>query len=238
MKMQKIINRGLMLMLALMVSTFVMAQVEVGVRAGLNVSKVHWKDADGPYSGVKGQPGFHVGMTFDIPVAPDFYIQPGALFTTKGGELRGDAWFNYWRDEEIIYEDEYTKLTPYYLEVPINFLYKPQLGTGRLLFGAGPYIAYGLGGRYKDSYDGATTTGKLEFINDWNDKSNSPDVYPYSKPLDFGLNVLGGYEFNNRFSVQLNGGIGLANIEPNDAGRKPDYSMKNSTVGISVGYKF
>lgn len=237
MKNQTIIHRGLMLTLALIASTFVMAQVEVGVRAGLNLSTIHWKDADGrDISGVKRVPGFHAGLTFDIPVAPDFYIQPGALLTTKGGELREEASEVYW--EETYYSGEYTRLNAYYLEVPFNFIYKPQVGMGRLMVGAGPYVAYGLGGKYKDYFDGNITTDKLEFLNDWDDQSTNGDIQPYGKPLDFGLNVLGGYEFNNRFSVQLNAGIGLANIEPNDAGRKPDLSMKNSTVGISLGYKF
>ncbi len=239
MKKNAIIYRSLMLVAALMISAFVMAQVEVGVKAGLNLSTISWKDDAGKnITGTKRLPGFHVGMTFDIPVAPDFYIQPGVLFTTKGGELRNDAWFHYWPTEDSYYEDEYTRLSPYYIEVPFNFLYKPQLGMGNLVFGAGPYVAYGLGGRYKDKFDGNTTSGKLEFINDWDDQSSNTDINPYGKPLDFGLNVLGGYEFANRLSVQLNAGLGLANIEPNTAGRKPDASMKNSTVGISVGYKF
>ena len=28
--------------------------------------------------------GFHFGVNAEIPVAPDFYVQPGLLFTTKG----------------------------------------------------------------------------------------------------------------------------------------------------------
>lgn len=237
MKKQTIIYRGLMLTLAIMASNLLMAQVEVGLRAGLNLSNIHWKDDNGQtVTGVRTLPGFHAGVTFDIPVAPDFYIQPGALFTTKGGELRETASEFYW--DEPYYSGDYTRLNAYYLEVPFNFIFKPQVGMGRLMVGAGPYVAYGIGGKYKDYYDGTTTIDKLEFLKDWDDQSSNVDIQPYGKPLDFGLNVLGGYEFNNRFSVQLNGGIGLANIEPNDSGSKPNGSMRNSTVGISVGYKF
>lgn len=238
MKKQNFLIRSLALGFVMAASTGLFAQVDVGLRAGLNLSSVTFKDGNGDiYRGAKRNPGFHVGVTFDIPVAPDFYIQPGALFSTKGAELRGESWEYFWPDD-IYYDGDYTRLTPYYLEVPFNFLYKPYLGSGRLMFGAGPYVAYGLGGRYKDNFDGEINTGRLEFVNDFNDATSEDDVDVYGKPFDFGLNVLGGYEFSNRFSLQLNGQIGLANIEPNDDGARPDASMKNSSIGISVGYKF
>ena len=36
--------------------------------------------------------------------------------------------------------------------MPLNFLYKPMLGQGRLLMGFGPYVALGVGG--KATYEG------------------------------------------------------------------------------------
>ena len=215
------------------------AQVEVGARLGLNLSNIVVKDQDGDLrQGSKATPGIHAGLTFDIPVAQDFYVQPGALLSVKGSKIMGDTY-------EYIYNDsyfggDYTIYNAYYLEVPVNILFKPYTGTGngRLVVGAGPYVAYGLGGKWKDNYNGNITTGKLEFINDWNDESSSTNTYTYGKKVDLGLNLLAGYEFSNRFSVQVNGQLGLANLEPLDGGQKPTASLKNTVFGVSVGYKF
>ena len=40
-----------------------------------------------------------------------------------------------------------------YIEIPVNLLYKPVVGNGKLLLGFGPYIAYGIGGKYKTDGD-------------------------------------------------------------------------------------
>lgn len=212
------------------------AQVEVGVRAGLNLSNVAGKDADGnkAYKDSKLNPGFHAGLTFDIPVADEFYVQPGALFSTKGYK------YDFSRSDTR-YE---SKTTPYYIEVPVNFLYKPTLGEGKLLLGAGPYVAYGLGGKWKAEGSGSligtdvytSGDGNLEFVNDFEDRSNNKQVY--GKPFDFGANLLAGYEFSNKFSAQLNGQLGLANLRPNTNGDKPESTFKNVGFGVSVGYKF
>jgi len=59
------------------------------------------------------------------------------------------------------------------------------------------------------------------------------------KGFDAGANFLFGYEWSNRFSVQLNAGLGLVNIftkvENNDPGKS---SLKNTGFGVSVGYRF
>ncbi len=70
-----------------------------------------------------------------IPVAQDFYIQPGVLLSTKGATSEDNS-------------DVKIKLS--YIEIPINLLYKPVLGDGKLLLGFGPYIAFGVGGKLKD----------------------------------------------------------------------------------------
>lgn len=213
------------------------AQVEVGIRAGVNFSNVVIKDNDGKsVDGTKLLPGFNAGLTFDIPIADEFYIQPGALFSTKGSKITGAANEDFFGTEAS--KDDYFKLNGYYLEVPVNFLYKPALGNGNMLLGVGPYVAYGLGGRYKDVYAGESNKGKVEFINDYDDQSADENKVTYGKPFDFGGNLLVGYEFANRFSAQLNAQLGLANLEPKDSGEKPESKFKNVGFGVSLGYKF
>ncbi|GAB3009055.1 hypothetical protein GCM10027051_07250 [Niabella terrae] len=216
------------------------AQVDVGIRAGLNLNNVSSKDGDGDRADTKINPGFHAGLTFDIPIADEFYIQPAALYSMKGFKTTSDAsigGFNY--DGEVRWNASY-------IEVPVNFLYKPALGMGHLLLGAGPYVGYGLGGKVSSDNNidwgngeaNSSDHAKLEFLNDNNDFSGDDDKVPYAKPFDYGANLLAGYEFANKFSVQLNAQLGLADIQPDNDGNKQDGSLRNVNFGVSVGYKF
>lgn len=233
-KKNQLLKSVLVAIAAVTISGTAMAQVEIGVRAGANFSNVTMKDANDKKVDTKLNPGFHVGVTFDIPVADEFYVQPGALFNTKGFKTKSRSDFFDFEGESV--------QNAYYLEVPINFIYKPELGNGRMLLGAGPYVAYGLGGNWKVKGDLAgwegSKDGKLEFVNDLKDQSDDADKGVYGKPFDAGANLLVGYEFANKFSVQLNGQLGLMNIEPKFDGKKPDGSLKNSQFGVSLGYKF
>ncbi|MCF3112241.1 PorT family protein, partial [Niabella sp. CC-SYL272] len=175
MKRSKLVLKSFLLAAAIAVSGAAMAQVEVGVRAGVNLSNLTIKDADGKtVDGAKLTPGFNAGLTFDIPVADEFYIQPGALFSMKGARLEKNA-HEYFNADAYSAADagDYTRLNTYNLEVPVNFIFKPAAGNGNLLIGAGPYFSYALGGKFKRVTNRfGTESGKLEFANDYNDFSS------------------------------------------------------------------
>lgn len=192
------------------------AQTTFGVRAGVNFSNINGKDASDDNLENRITTGFHVGANAEIPVAEDFYVQPGLLFSLKGAKNDKDA-----------SSDVTTRLG--YIELPINFLYKPVLGTGRLLLGVGPYLAYGVTGKIKPE-DGDDIDVKFKKAPD------NPLEWDaiYYKPFDAGANVLFGYEFANRLSAQLNAQLGLVNIN----GYDDDAKLKNTVFGLSVGYRF
>ncbi len=179
------------------------AQVQLGVRAGVNFSNNNGKMAGVEYDG-KLLTGFHAGVTADMNLADEFFIQPGLLFTTKGSKMKN--------------VDVTTTLN--YLELPINFLYKPELGDGKLLLGVGPYVGYGLSGKAK----AGSISSDIEFGKD-------KDL----KPFDFGGNLLFGYELASGISAQLNAQLGMANLVPDG---NSDNKLKNTQFGISLGYKF
>ena len=62
-----------------------------GVRAGLNFQNINGRDAGDDKLENKMVPRFHIGVNAEIPVAPEFYVQPGILFTTKGTKFDNDA---------------------------------------------------------------------------------------------------------------------------------------------------
>lgn len=211
-------------------------KAQLGVRAGFNAYSLISKDRNDNelYDNPRLNPGFHVGVTYDYLIGKDFYVQPAVLFSTKGYRVK--------RVEDYSSVESY--MTPYYVEVPVNLLYAPRLGKGRLLLGAGPYIAYGISGRgqsfIKTVENGeikrADQKADLQFLDDLNDRTDGKFVY--GKALDYGIQVLEGYEFNERLSFQVNAQLGLANLHPSDNGIKSANKLKNFGLGISVGYIF
>jgi Outer membrane protein beta-barrel domain len=153
-------------------------------------------------------------------------VQPGLLFSTKGAKNTG----------MIAGQSIQQKVKLSYLEVPVNLLYKPVLGKGKLLLGFGPYIAFGLAGKVKTDAAGQTQTSDAKFKNTV--KPSDPSDKAYFKPVDAGANLLFGYELSNKLSAQLNAQLGLTKINPGYEGAANDKSTwKNTGFGISFGYR-
>ena len=208
---------GALISQAQMATTATAGKTTFGVRAGINFQNINGEDGAGDDLDYKLKTGFHIGVNAEIPIAPEFYLQPGLVFSTKGAKLDDDA---------------DTKINISYLEIPVNFLYKPVLGTGKLLLGFGPYAGFAVGGKIK-SDDGDVD---LEFDNEVS--PTDPNASVTLKRFDFGANFLVGYEFMNRFSAQLNAQLGLVKINPKITGIDTDAKAKNTGFGVSVGYRF
>jgi hypothetical protein len=192
--------------------------ITLGVRAGVNFQNINGKDATGDKLENKLKTGFHAGVNAEIPIATDFFIQPGVLFSTKGAKISTSP--------DI-------KQNISYIEIPVNLLYKPVLGTGKLILGFGPYIAFGVGGKLTNGNTDIKTKFKksitaAEFLNGGS----------YLKRTDAGANLLFGYELSSYLSVQLNAQLGLVKINPEIEGVTTNKtSAKNTGFGISVGYR-
>jgi hypothetical protein len=206
---------------ALALQTNAQETTTFGVRAGVNFQNITGKDYLDDDLDNKIKTGFHIGFNAEIPVATDFYVQPGVLFSTKGAANK---------------DDDDIKLNLSYIEVPINFLYKPVLGTGKLLLGIGPYIAFGIGGKFND------VNGKeldLKFENKISQSQAADPTVVYTRSIDAGGNLLAGYEFSNKFSAQLNAQLGLLKVNPEIEGISNDKTKwKNTGFGVSLGYRF
>jgi hypothetical protein len=198
-----------------------------GVRAGINFQNINGEYENGDKIKNDLVTRFHLGVNAEIPVAPDFYFQPGLLFTTKG--TKGS--------DQFLGQSLEGKLNLSYLELPLNFLYKPVLGSGKLLVGFGPYVAYGIGGKLKLASGAQDEDVDVKFKNNVN--SSDPDDRIYFKPFDAGANILFGYEFSNKLSAQLNAQLGLVNINSKYEGAPDnDAKAKNTGFGVSLGYRF
>lgn len=166
--------------------------ITFGVKAGLNLSNVSGKNEHGD-----AKIGFNAGVTLDYGFTPDVYLLTGLQLTTKGFKMK------------VLSEKLTSNLM--YLQLPVHVGYKLTVAEAtKIVFHAGPYAAYGIGGK----------TG--------GEKSFRDGAY---KKFDFGLGLGVGAEFG-KIGVDLGWDLGLANINRGEG------KTKNQNAYLSVGYKF
>ena len=158
--------------------------------------------------------GINAGINAEIPLSSGFYLQPGALYSTKGAK-----WANG------------SKVKLSYIEVPVNFVYKPILGAGNMLLGFGPYVGFGVAGKVQPANGNSTD---VKFTKEYDATSGAPQF----KRFDAGGNLLAGYEFANNVSFQVNAQLGLADINPKTTAANDKTKLNNTGFGFSLGYRF
>jgi hypothetical protein len=211
-----------LVVLATAAQTMNPAKPSFAILGGLNFQNMNGKDGDGDRLENDLLLGYHVGGNVQIPVAPEFYFQPGLLLTTKGAKNSFGSIENKFR------------LT--YLEMPLNFVYKAQVGDGYVMLGFGPYIGYGIGG--KAIFEEGSVKVETDVRFDKEVDSSDPLAAAYFKPFDAGGNIFFGYELPQGIFVQLNTQLGMVKINPEYYGISNDKtSIKNTGFGISVGYR-
>jgi hypothetical protein len=218
----------------LLMSTMALqAQVDLGLLGGVNFYNMNGKDGDGDKYANGLLIGFHAGVNANIPVAPQFYFQPGLLFSVKGSKNDlGIIPVKASGDFPTV-----TKLS--YIEMPLNLLYRAQLGEGYILLGFGPYVAYGIGGKENTEYGSTTFEKTVEFKSEIVVSDNLLTTAFY-KRFDAGANIHFGYETSMGIFLQLNAQLGLLDIRPeyywDDADSKA--VIRNTGFGLSAGYRF
>ena len=194
-----------------------------GISAGINFQNLTGTDADGDDYDNDLLTGFTGGINVQVPIAPEFFFQPGLMFAPKGAKS----------SLEFFGQTFSGKVKLSYIELPLNLLFKPQLGSDYILLGFGPYLAYGVGGSV--SYNGGEMDVKFKSKVKMADMTQAA----YFKPFDAGANLFAGYEFANKLSFQLNAQLGMLNISPEIEDLPQDKSLiKNTGFGFSLGYRF
>lgn len=198
-------------------------KISIALLGGINFQNLNGKDYDDKKLENDMILGFHGGVNVQILIAPEFYFQPGLVFSTKGAKNTDDPITSTY------------KLS--YLELPLNVVYKGQLGAGYILVGFGPYIGYGIGGKSIIEGGSVKVESDIEFKNVV--EAGDPLTVVYIKRFDAGGNIFAGYEMANGIFAQFNAQLGMLKINPEDK-RFPDdkSSVKNTGFGLSVGYRF
>lgn len=223
--------KKVLLTLGVAVATVFAAQAQVGygLKAGANLGKY----SNAP-SGQSVNTSFYVTGYADLPVAPNFSIQPGVSLQGKGSK--------YSNSEEAIINSATLKASADYtvnvmsIEIPVNAVYYIPTGeSGKVFLGAGPYIGFNVSG--KEKVKGTILGqqgGNQQVVNV--DEDRTLKLSGSNKDLDVidaGLNFMLGYKFSNGFL--LNGGynLGLTNIV---AGA--DKTVSNRVWQFGVGFQF
>ena len=196
------------------------AQVKFGITTGLNISSFSESGSDAEvYNYIAGLQG---GLVVDFNITENFSVIPEILFSQLGAYQ--------------LYEEERNSKNTYsyywilnYLQVPLNFAYKINVGSShKFTLFAGPYAGYLLSAQYKveSDIDGAKKTEKEEDIKIG---SGENEV----KALDFGINAGIGFQFGNGIFIKTQYNLGLNNLSNNS-----NSTLKNKNVAITIGYYF
>ena len=198
-------------------------KISFAILGGVNLQNINGKDWNGDKLNNDLIVGYHIGVNAQIPFAPQFYFQPGLLFTTKGAK---------WTDGSEITTDRLS-----YIELPLNVVYKGLLGTGYIMIGFGPYFGYAIGGKSTTDDGSETVKSDIEFTKVV--EAGDPTSIRYYKAFDLGGNIFAGYETAGGLFFQLNTQLGMIKINPEDNRITDDQSAyKNIGYGLSVGYRF
>lgn len=196
-------KKSLIFVLFALVSMVSYSQISWNTKVGVNLSNVTRIDDS------KVKLGFQAGVGMEYALDEMWSVQPSLMFTTKGFKVKS--------------EGKTLTANPMYLELPVMAAIRFAVEDGQnVVVKAGPYLAYGLGGKYKIGGE------KFDFFGD---KEFAGFSVKGANRFDAGLGVGVAYEINQLF-VDLTGEIGLTKLHGGDK------SPRNMNFSVGVGYKF
>lgn len=183
---------------------------EIGVNATNSTYKYELTNGRTERADLNGRAGLKAGMIVDIPVDGHLFFQPGLFYSQKGYQYSN------------ILSDVDVRIS--YLEIPLNVLFRAPISNSVHFFGGGgPYVAFGVGGRIKNTpgrnYDLKFGSGRRDDFS----------------TIDAGLNFNAGLEFDPGFFLRANYGLGIANAVPG-GGNKSTQRMHG--FSFTAGFLF
>lgn len=217
--------------LLLAIFSFTTARAQVYIQGGLNLANIT-KTNNGQTEKNNILPSFNTGILGRWGLMKELDIETGLLFTGHGS--KAETYFNGGNDYVK------SKFNPYYIQVPLNVVFKIPLDrSSGVFFNAGPYAAIGVGGKSRtESKIGPLVTSSsagIKFSNDDPFTSQQEDAaYDKLKRFDFGLNFGGGFEFEHLL-LKVNYGLGLVKINSTESNNTQNDKNKFRTLSFSVG---
>lgn len=202
------------------------------LKGGLNFANITTTN-DGDIDDANMLTSFHVGLTGDWKLLPMLHLQPGILFTGKGSKTQ------FGEPSDANYSKATTN--PYYIEVPVNLVFKTPTGPVRFFIGAGPYLAVGVAGKLENEGKVLGIAYSNEVDIEWSD--DDPTTLDYEegagygimKRFDYGANILAGVELT-KLVLGINYGHGLAKLQ-SGSNSSADDENKHRVFSVSLGIK-
>jgi len=201
------------------------AQIQVGVRGGLNVSELMTSKEQAVFIGgspqsVRNFPrnDLNAGLIVSIPLNKKFSFQPEAVFSSQGATAKPS--YGY-----LVSASEKYQLD--YVNIPLLLKYNSPLG---FFFETGPQIGVLVGAKIGETIVGADHTANFNV----KDQFKSTDIgwtlgTGYLSPIDLGLDIrynFGLTDINNASAS------GMQNAPTQDG------HIRNSVVQIGLFYLF
>ncbi|MGN6294267.1 MAG: porin family protein [Chitinophagaceae bacterium] len=229
------------LLMANLISTISNAQPNAftfGVHAGFNLSSANIH-TDYDLGKTSSKPGFQAGVNADWHFNRSFSLQSGLSFTTKGVKQKGsELWIGGTGGTTTYYTNT---INQQYLQLPLRIAYQPVVNHPTKFFiHAGPYIAYGIGGKetMEETTKPATASPDQRFVVHTFEKEQRRRGSYHLKRLDYGLSAGLGILYQ-RFVLSAGYELGLSDIGKinNYYGNYPPaYVYKNRNLYLTVGY--
>ncbi len=210
----------------MLMTTILQAQVNFGVRSGINFTKWQGEDlqiiedlvekTDG-YLVTKGKTGPHFGGYVNIPINEIFSFEPGLQYAKKGYSIKGDFGINALKFLAI---NAGAQVQSHYIDIPLHM--KVNVANGFNVY-AGPQVSV---------LARSTLNAKLGVLG-ISIFNKGIGITQRMNRVDFGMNAGVGYQFENGINLQAGYEHGLAKLDKND-----NYDAYNRAVKVSVGFTF
>ena len=211
--------KKLLFLLLFIFPSFIFAQLEIGIRTGLNMSEANLETTNGDLLEAAKLNGLNFGAFANFELGNIFAFQPEVAFSQKGFKASWNA------------TDSSSTLNTNYLDVPLMMEAGIKLGENFRIFAkAGPNVSYLLNAEkeFYNSMNGETTTTPFDIEQESLER------------IDFGVNFGGGLSLRvNRWKYTLDARYNmgsreiLATEDAVDFVDKAKHRVTNISVGIS-----
>jgi hypothetical protein len=220
------------LCLTLFISLTAHAQLSIGIKGGPDFSRlvnaVQGNDGSGNIAVLKSGTliQYYGGLFVDIPLDSNskmFYLRPGVDFIGAGGNMNSQG--NYYNANGF---QPSTRYSLNYVDVPLEFVFRPGFQWG------GPLIGFGF-------YGGALVNGTIkpqggssQSMMIGNKSTDNFQRFDFGYAFTIGLQLKAGFLFGFDYQHSLIRIVPSAQIQPS----QERLQTRNSVWGIHVGWAF
>ncbi|REC62505.1 hypothetical protein DRF65_10460 [Chryseobacterium pennae] len=183
------------------VSVKAQKKMSLGLKGGVN-STFYKYDSESQYSKSSPELGGSVGGFLKYDFGSWFALQSDLMLHYRNSEM------------ENKFTAETSKLESYDLELPVYGIFQYKLGTGKLFFGIGPYLGYGINAK----------------MDDMDMYSKDAEGKSSLKQLNYGAAAMFGYDFGHfQISASYISQYGIGSMSSISA-------LKRQSFGLEIGY--